>query len=242
MVHCGIWDYCIVGFVRLVYWVRQCLGSKHVMIHSLEPIMTKMCGMAKHLQHTTGNYCIEVLCFLANDNVYFLLWVIIRLEIRGSRVPSQYKDSLSQYEDFHYKDNTVSWLSYVYNGNSYTGKMTSLYCHRPQVSRAWMSKYPCPRYLLLVPTSSHTNVNCVNPTRVGVYCIPWPASYACRLPGYIQHLITSMAIHSENDVINNTCVLSIIPCPWLSFFFKYWNYDINGEYCGGQEHQTHTQE
>ena len=98
--------------------------------------------------------------------------------------------------------------------------MTCLYCNRPQVSRAWMSKYPCPRYLLLVPTSSHTNVNCVNPTRVGVYCIPWPASYACRLPGYIQHLITSMAIHSENDVINNTYVLSIIPCPWLTLFLN----------------------
>ena len=39
----------------------------------------------------------------------------------------QYKDRLSRYRDSHYKDKTVSRPSYLYNGNSYTGKTTSLY-------------------------------------------------------------------------------------------------------------------
>ena len=41
--------------------------------------------------------------------------------------PSQYKDCLSRYGDFHYKDKTVVRPSYFYNGNSYTGKKISLY-------------------------------------------------------------------------------------------------------------------
>ena len=43
---------------------------------------------------------------------------------------SQYKDRLSMYEDSHYKDKTVMRPSYLYDGNSYTGKTTSLYWDR----------------------------------------------------------------------------------------------------------------
>ena len=43
----------------------------------------------------------------------------------------QYKDYLSMYRDFHYKDKIVMRLSHLYNGNSYTGKMTSLYLNSP---------------------------------------------------------------------------------------------------------------
>ena len=39
------------------------------------------------------------------------------------KAPSQYKGSLSRYGDSHHKDKMVSWLSYLYKGNSYTGKM-----------------------------------------------------------------------------------------------------------------------
>ena len=35
---------------------------------------------------------------------------------------SQHEDSLSRYGFFHYKDKTVVTLSYLYNGNPYTGK------------------------------------------------------------------------------------------------------------------------
>ena len=42
-------------------------------------------------------------------------------------VLSQYKDSLSRYSDSHYKDKLVVRLSNLFNGNPYTGKMTSLY-------------------------------------------------------------------------------------------------------------------
>ena len=40
------------------------------------------------------------------------------------RTPSQYKDHLIRYVDLHYKNKIVLNL---YNGNLYTGKMTSLY-------------------------------------------------------------------------------------------------------------------
>ena len=50
--------------------------------------------------------------------------------------PSQYtyKDRLSRYGDFHYKDKTVVKPSYLYNGNPYIGKtaVTSLYWDGPQ--------------------------------------------------------------------------------------------------------------
>ena len=43
---------------------------------------------------------------------------------------SQYKNGLSRYGVFRYKDKTVMRASYLYNGNSYTGKTTSLYWDR----------------------------------------------------------------------------------------------------------------
>ena len=48
-----------------------------------------------------------------------------------SRALSEYKDGLSEYGDFHYKDETVVRLSYLYNGNSYTGKAEILYWDGP---------------------------------------------------------------------------------------------------------------
>ena len=44
--------------------------------------------------------------------------------------PSQYKDHLSRYGDFHYKDETVIRPSHLYNGNSHIGKTTSLYWYK----------------------------------------------------------------------------------------------------------------
>ena len=49
------------------------------------------------------------------------------------RAPSQCKDGLSRYDDFHYKDKTVVRWSYLYNGNLYTDNMTSLYWYGPQI-------------------------------------------------------------------------------------------------------------
>ena len=40
----------------------------------------------------------------------------------ATRGPSQYKDSLSRYGDFHYKYRTVSRPSFLYNGNPHTWK------------------------------------------------------------------------------------------------------------------------
>ena len=49
-----------------------------------------------------------------------------------NRASSQYNDRLSGYRDFHYKDKTVVRPSYLYNGNSYSGKTTSVHWHGPR--------------------------------------------------------------------------------------------------------------
>ena len=46
--------------------------------------------------------------------------------------PSQYKDRLSKYMEFHYKDKMAVTVL-LYNGNPYTGKTTSLYWDGPQI-------------------------------------------------------------------------------------------------------------
>ena len=43
-----------------------------------------------------------------------------------TRAPSQHKDGDSRYVDFHCKHKTVVRPAYLYNGNSYTGKRTTL--------------------------------------------------------------------------------------------------------------------
>ena len=47
---------------------------------------------------------------------------------------SQHKDCHLRYRVSHYKDKTVMRLSYLYQGDSYTGKMTYLYWEAPLIS------------------------------------------------------------------------------------------------------------
>ena len=46
------------------------------------------------------------------------------------QAPSQYKDHISRYGDFHYKEKMLMRPSYLYNGNSYTENTASLYWGR----------------------------------------------------------------------------------------------------------------
>ena len=56
-----------------------------------------------------------------------------------ARVSSQYKDNLSGYRDSHYKDKAPERPSHLLdNGNSYTGKITSLYWDNPR--QCWKSR------------------------------------------------------------------------------------------------------
>ena len=53
------------------------------------------------------------------------------------------KDSLPRYGDFHYKNKTILKPSYIYNGNSFTGKTTFLYWDGPlycEICRWGLSK------------------------------------------------------------------------------------------------------
>ena len=51
------------------------------------------------------------------------------------------KISSYQYRKSHFGDKTIFRPSYLHNGISYTGKMTSFYWIRALVSRAWISNY-----------------------------------------------------------------------------------------------------
>ena len=46
----------------------------------------------------------------------------------GNWAPIQYKDDIYQYRKSHCGDKTILRPSYLHNGISYTGKMSSLYC------------------------------------------------------------------------------------------------------------------
>ena len=61
----------------------------------------------------------------------------------------QYKDHLSRYGYFHYKDKTVVRPSYLYKGNSYTGKTGSLY-RRPTGPGLKKSHLKCVHMMLLL--------------------------------------------------------------------------------------------
>ena len=48
-----------------------------------------------------------------------------------------------QYRKFHCGDKTIVWSSYLHNGVSYTGKMTSLYWIRVQILLPFVVTHPC---------------------------------------------------------------------------------------------------
>ena len=60
-------------------------------------------------------------------------------QYHGCWALSQYKDSLSMYVDFPYKDKMVVRPSYLYNGNSYSCNMTSLYWDGPLIPWPFVS-------------------------------------------------------------------------------------------------------
>ena len=58
-------------------------------------------------------------------------WCSMRLPLGRIKTPLWFKDSLSGFWDFHYKDTTVVRPSYLYHGNSFIGKTVSLYWDTP---------------------------------------------------------------------------------------------------------------
>ena len=65
------------------------------------------------------------------DLSLFLMAQIMQLTINFTTRPlTQYKDSVL---DSQYKYEMVMWLSYLYDGNSYTDKTTSLHWNCPRM-------------------------------------------------------------------------------------------------------------
>ena len=95
----------------------------------------------------SGQY--GMISFLRNTNSRQGLWCSFsskRFTLRWYTVcnilgPSQYKEGLSRYGYFHYKDKMVMKPSYLDNGNSCTGKTWSLYWDGPLVFLSSMK--PC---------------------------------------------------------------------------------------------------
>ena len=80
-----------------------------------------------------GPMCCGASPELIRDIKLVITLIVYGRAFNGARAPSQYKDGLCQYGDFHYKDYTVARPSYVYCVNSHTGK-TSLYWDGPQIN------------------------------------------------------------------------------------------------------------
>ena len=66
-------------------------------------------------------------------NLSLLNMNLLVTKIIHFRAPSQYKDDLFGYGILHCKDNTVEIPSYLYNGNSFTGKTVYLYWDGPLI-------------------------------------------------------------------------------------------------------------
>ena len=86
--------------------------------------------------------------------------------------PSQYKDGPSRYGDFRYKDKTVSRPSYLYNGNPYASKTTSLFWDGPLVASNG-NTMPDPKLKCLLCTGSMAGN--VWTSQISV-CGPFPTS------------------------------------------------------------------
>ena len=117
MVHCGIFVRCSMGFEILDYSVH---GTVSYLI--IAALVLTLCVL---------NYFEERKCLVGfyMDHSLRLMWCrLFQLNI----MEDQCKDCLSRYGDSYYKDKTVLWLSYLYNGNSYTAKTAALYWKGPQ--------------------------------------------------------------------------------------------------------------
>ena len=58
--------------------------------------------------------------FIKTDHLWSACWLI-------TRALCQYKECLSMYGDFHYKYKTLMILSFLYNGDFYAARTTSVY-------------------------------------------------------------------------------------------------------------------
>ena len=75
-----------------------------------------------------------------------------------TRAPTHYRNSLSRYGGFRYKEETVFRPSYHYNSNSYTGKIASWYWDTPLHDDVIQWKH-FPRYWLFVRGIHRSPVN-----------------------------------------------------------------------------------
>ena len=113
--------------------------------------------------------------------------------------PSLYKDRLSRYGDFHYKDKAVVRPSYIYNGNPYTGKTASLYWdtrHSPLVPMCFKS----------LPNS----------------CVQWYSSYTFQ--GWSYMCISTIG-SSEHHLHPRPCIV----LRWFFWVLQHLGWLINFE-------------
>ena len=82
-------------------------------------IISLICKVAHHVLYSINHTIfISAASYLIIAHFASWCWLLWR------QSPSQYKDSISRYRYFHYEDQTAS-PTYLYNGNFYTGMMTS---------------------------------------------------------------------------------------------------------------------
>ena len=91
-------------------------------------------GSKYHLKRQTYTIHMIYLSVLYTTFYNLSVWIfhqILDNDPLDKLSPSQYKDCLSRYRDFHYEEKTDVRPSYLYNGHSYTAKTTSLFWDPP---------------------------------------------------------------------------------------------------------------
>ena len=84
--------------------------------------------------------------------------IAYRISLRNTSL-SQYQDRLSRFGDFHYKDETVVRLSYLYDRNSHAAKTASLYWNHPWCEISPVYSIPFSRYNVLKFCTVHGDDN-----------------------------------------------------------------------------------
>ena len=112
------------------------LGNGDINRNKIKNVPVYFCcrGPFHHTSEITNRNMIKLTTEKLPMSPYFsMTWVIFPL-FSATQAPSQYKDGLSRYGNFNYRDTTDMGPSYLYNGNPNTTEITaivSMTCSNP---------------------------------------------------------------------------------------------------------------
>ena len=96
--------------------ISPCYSDTRAHFLSLAPSKLRLCSANRRAGYFSNLAC----------DWLSIVWAYSEQEREnGPRAPSQYRDDLSRYGDFHYKEKMIVRPSFLYNGNPHTAKTSS---------------------------------------------------------------------------------------------------------------------